>query len=407
MLENILQLTAVVVVFVLVLAGTYYVTKWIAKSGMIQSQSRNIKVIETFKITNGKYIQIIQLGKKYYSIGVTKDQITFLTPLDEAQLDFSEEVRNGQKVSFKELLDKLNKNKKENKKRLVFMKTQKKAHQVSVRVVILLAMLCILTFFCSATIYVHAAPVSSKSDISEASGSSKGEVQDPDSPQDFQFNLTSNAGSSSLSASMKMILVLTLLSLAPFLLVMVTSCTRIIVVLHFVRSALGTQTSPPNQVLIGIALFLTLFIMAPVMTQINKDCIQPYDKGKLTQEEALNAGLKPIRKFMFEQTNRKDIRLFMEIEKQSNDVSIEKEDEIPTLVLIPAFMISELRIAFIIGFLIYLPFIVIDMVVASTLMSMGMMMLPPTTISMPFKILLFVLADGWNLVIGQLVKTFY
>ncbi len=287
------------------------------------------------------------------------------------------------------------------------MKTQKKAHQVSVRVVILLAVLCILTFFCSATIYVHAAPVSSKSDISEASGSSKGEVQDPDSPQDFQFNITSNAGSSSLSASMKMILVLTLLSLAPFLLVMVTSFTRIIVVLHFVRSALGTQTSPPNQVLIGIALFLTLFIMAPVMTQINKDCIQPYDKGKLTQEEALNAGLKPIRKFMFEQTNRKDIRLFMEIEKQSNDVSIEKEDEIPTLVLIPAFMISELRIAFIIGFLIYLPFIVIDMVVASTLMSMGMMMLPPTTISMPFKILLFVLADGWNLVIGQLVKTFY
>ena len=210
-----------------------------------------------------------------------------------------------------------------------------------------------------------------------------------------------------MSASMKMILVLTLLSLAPFLLVMVTSFTRIIVVLHFVRSALGTQTSPPNQVLIGIALFLTLFIMAPVMTQINKDCIQPYDKGKLTQEEALNAGLKPIRKFMFEQTNRKDIRLFMEIEKQSNDVSIEKEDEIPTLVLIPAFMISELRIAFIIGFLIYLPFIVIDMVVASTLMSMGMMMLPPTTISMPFKILVFVLADGWNLVIGQLVKTFY
>ena len=254
---------------------------------------------------------------------------------------------------------------------------------------------------------MHAAPASSKSDISEASGSSKGEVQDPDSPQDFQFNITSNAGSSSLSASMKMILVLTLLSLAPFLLVMVTSFTRIIVVLHFVRSALGTQTSPPNQVLIGIALFLPLFIMAPVMTQINKDCIQPYDKGKLTQEEALNAGLKPIRKFMFEQTNRKDIRLFMEIEKQSNDVPIEKEDEIPTLVLIPAFMISELRIAFIIGFLIYLPFIVIDMVVASTLMSMGMMMLPPTTISMPFKILLFVLADGWNLVIGQLVKTFY
>ena len=221
------------------------------------------------------------------------------------------------------------------------------------------------------------------------------------------LTISYNNDGGSLSAPVKMLLVLTILSLAPSILIMLTSYTRIIIVLHFLRTAIGTQTAPPNQVLIGIALFLTLFIMAPVMTQINKDCIQPYDKGKLTQEEALNAGLKPIRKFMFEQTNRKDIRLFMEIEKQSNDVSIEKEDEIPTLVLIPAFMISELRIAFIIGFLIYLPFIVIDMVVASTLMSMGMMMLPPTTISMPFKILLFVLADGWNLVIGQLVKTFY
>lgn len=287
------------------------------------------------------------------------------------------------------------------------MKIQKKAHPISIRVVFLLAILCILTFFCSTAVYVHAAPVDSKSDISEANGSSQAEVQDPDSPQDFQFNITSNAGSSSLSASMRMLLVLTLLSLAPFLLVMVTSFTRIIVVLHFVRSALGTQTSPPNQVLIGIALFLTLFIMAPVMSEVNSECIQPYDQGKITQEEALNAGMKPIRKFMFEQTSRKDIRLFMEIEKKSNDVSVNNEDEIPTLVLIPAFMISELRTAFIIGFLIYLPFIVIDMVVASTLMSMGMMMLPPTTISMPFKILLFVLADGWNLVIGQLVKTFY
>lgn len=287
------------------------------------------------------------------------------------------------------------------------MKKQKKGHLISVRHVILLTMLCILTFFCSASIYVKAIPVDSRADTNEASGSTRGEVQDPDSPQDFQFNITSNAGSSSLSASMKMVLVLTLISLAPFLLVMVTSFTRIIVVLHFVRSALGTQTSPPNQVLVGIALFLTLFIMAPVMTQVNSECIQPFDRGELTQEEALNAGLKPVRKFMFEQTNRKDIRLFMEIEKKSNNVSVENEDEIPTLVLIPAFMISELRTAFIIGFLIYLPFIVIDMVVASTLMSMGMMMLPPTTISMPFKILLFVLADGWNLVIGQLVKTFY
>lgn len=288
------------------------------------------------------------------------------------------------------------------------MKKQKKIRSISLRWIILFALVCILTFFCGTKVYVQAAAsVDSKANVTESSGSTTGEVQDPDSPEDFQFNITSNAGSSSLSASLRMVLVLTLLSLAPFILIMVTSFTRIIVVLHFVRSALGTQTSPPNQVLIGLALFLTLFIMSPVMSQINEDCIQPFDKGKITQEEALNAGLKPIRTFMFEQTNRKDIRLFMEIEKKTKDVSVDNEDEIPTLVLIPAFMISELRTAFIIGFLIYLPFIVIDMVVSSTLMSMGMMMLPPTTISMPFKILLFILADGWNLIIGQVVKTFY
>ena len=283
------------------------------------------------------------------------------------------------------------------------MKTQKKAHQVSVRVVILLAMLCILTFFCSATIYVHAAPVSSKSDISEASGSSKGEVQDPDSPQDFQFNITSNAGSSSLSASMKMILVLTLLSLAPFLLVMVTSFTRIIVVLHFVRSALGTQTSPPNQVLIALALFLTFFIMWPTFQQINTEAIQPLDKGEITTEEAFTIAQGPIREFMYGETLDKDLKLFVDI----SDETYDSYDDVPMTTLIPAFILSELRAAFIIGFVIYIPFIVIDMVVASVLMSMGMMMLPPTTISLPFKILLFILADGWDLVIGSLVKTFY
>ena len=287
------------------------------------------------------------------------------------------------------------------------MKKQERARQISIGMIVLFALLCILTFFCATKVYVQAKPVPSSADTNERSGSSRGEVQDPDSPQDFQFNITSNAGSSSLSASMRMLLVLTLLSLAPFLLIMVTSFARIIVVLHFLRSALGTQSSPPNQVLVGLALFLTLFIMSPVIAQVNSECIQPFDKGQMTQEEALNAGLKPIRRFMFEQTSRKDIRLFLQIQKKTDNVSVDKEEEIPTLVLIPAFMISELRTAFIIGFLLYLPFIVIDMVVASTLMSMGMMMLPPTTISMPFKMLLFVLADGWNLVIGQVVKTFY
>lgn len=285
------------------------------------------------------------------------------------------------------------------------MKTQKKVRQNWLRYVILLVMFCILTFFSSAKVY---AAVDSEANVDHTEGgATAGEIQDPDSPEDFQFNITSNAGSTSLSASLKMLLVLTVLSLAPFILIMVTSFTRIIVVLHFVRSALGTQTTPPNQVLLGLALFLTLFIMTPVMNQVNTECIQPYEKGEITQEEALEAGMKPIRTFMFEQTNRKDIKLFLDIENQGETAEITDENEISTQVLIPAFMISELRRAFIMGFMIYLPFIVIDMVVASTLMSMGMMMLPPTTISMPFKILLFVLADGWNLVVGQVVKTFY
>ncbi len=283
------------------------------------------------------------------------------------------------------------------------MRTHKRFISIAAKGISLFMVLCILTFFCDAI--VVAAPVSSNSNVDEIEGSATATVSDPEDPDGFEFNISSNAGSSNLSASLQMLLVLTVLAIAPSILIMMTSFTRIIVVLHFVRSALGTQTTPPNQVLIGLALFLTLFIMSPVIAEINTECVQPFEQGQMTQEEALNAGLKPIRTFMFEQTNRADIKLFLEI--QGKDIEIKSEEDIPTMVLIPAFMISELRTAFIIGFLIYLPFIVIDMVVASTLMSMGMMMLPPTTISMPFKILLFVLADGWNLVIGEVVKTFY
>ena len=267
----------------------------------------------------------------------------------------------------------------------------------------LLMVLCILTFFCGTIVY--AKPVSSGSHVDEIEGSSTGGVSDPEDPDNFEFNISSNAGSSSLSASLQMLLVLTVLSIAPSILIMMTSFTRIIVVLHFVRSALGTQQTPPNQVMTGLALFLTLFIMAPVISDVNTNCVQPYQAGQITQEEALNAGLKPIREFMFEQTNRSDIKLFLDIEGEEREIN--SEEDIPTMVLMPAFMISELRTAFIIGFFFFFPFIIMDMVVASTLMSMGMMMLPPTTISMPFKILLFVLADGWDLVIGQLVRTFY
>ena len=216
------------------------------------------------------------------------------------------------------------------------------------------------------------------------------------------FSFIWNNESGSLSAPLKMLIVLTVISLAPSILIMLTSFTRIIVVLHFVRTALGTQTSPPNQVMVGLALFLTIFIMSPVFSQVNENAIQPLDNGEITLQEALDAAQIPFREFMYGETQKRDIDMFCDIA----EVTYEEPDDIPMTVLIPSFIVGELRAAFIIGFLIYVPFIVIDMVVASVLMSMGMMMLPPTTISMPFKILLFVLADGWNLVVQNLVKTF-
>lgn len=218
------------------------------------------------------------------------------------------------------------------------------------------------------------------------------------------LSVTYTDAQGNLSGTLRILIILTLLAMAPVLVIMMTSFTRILIVLHFVRSALGTQTAPPNQVLVGLTLFLTFFIMSPVVTQINETAVKPFEAGEIEQDEFFDIALDPLREFMYGQTQKKDVRLFLDIAKIDNVATI---DDIPTSVLVPAFVISELRTAFIIGFLIYIPFIVIDMVVASTLMSMGMMMLPPTTISMPFKILLFVLADGWNLVIGNLVKTFY
>lgn len=222
-------------------------------------------------------------------------------------------------------------------------------------------------------------------------------------------NLTigiSAGNGSDLASVLQILLVLTVIALAPSILIILTSFTRIIIVLHFTRSAIGTQTAPPNQVLVGLALFLTFFIMAPTFKTVYDDAIKPLSKNEITSEEAYDVGIKPIRQFMLEQTNTKDIRMFIDIAKVDTS-TLKDYDDIPIQVLIPSFIVSELRIAFIIGFLIYIPFIIIDMVVSSALMSMGMMMLPPTTISLPFKILLFIMADGWNLVIGNLVKTFY
>ena len=216
--------------------------------------------------------------------------------------------------------------------------------------------------------------------------------------------ITTEGGNGSISGSLQILLTLTLIAISPILLIMLTSFTRVIIVLHFTRAALSTNTAPPNQVLIGLALFLTFFIMGPAISEINETAYTPYLNGELTQEEAIEVGMQPLREFMYAQTQTKDVQMFMEISQTTWDGEL---DSIPNSVLIPSFIVSELRTAFIIGFLIYIPFLVIDMVVSSVLMSMGMMMLPPTTISMPFKILLFVLADGWNLVIGNLVRTFY
>ena len=218
------------------------------------------------------------------------------------------------------------------------------------------------------------------------------------------LSLSTNSDETSLSGTLQILLIITVISLAPSILVMVTSFTRIIIVLHFVRTAIGTQSSPPNNVLIGLSLFLTLFIMSPVIAQIKTEAYDPLVAEEITQQEALERGIQPLREFMLKRTRQDDLRLFMDIAKIE---PVESVDELSITIIIPAFIISELRAAFIIGFLIYVPFIVIDMVVSSVLMSMGMMMLPPTTISMPFKILLFVLADGWALIIGQLVQTFY
>ncbi len=202
---------------------------------------------------------------------------------------------------------------------------------------------------------------------------------------------------------LQLIIVLTLLTLAPALVITMTSFTRIVVVLSFLRSSLATQQMPPNQVLIGLALFLTFFIMAPTFNEVNTKALQPYLKGEISNETAFQQGMQPLRAFMFKQTREKDLALFV---KMSNLERPRNYEDIPNYVLIPSFIISELKTAFQIGFILFIPFLIIDMVVASALMSMGMMMLPPMMISLPFKILLFVLVDGWNLVVQSLMLSF-
>ena len=250
-----------------------------------------------------------------------------------------------------------------------------------------------------------------------AANTSTGSGSESDSKGGLSISI--NNDEAGVASEVRALLLLTIIAVSPSLLIMLTSYTRIVIVLHFLRTAIGTQTAPPNQILIGLALFLTFFIMWPTFQQINENAIQPLDNGDITIEKALKEAEVPIRQFMYGQVQRKDVKLFVDMAGDSYDIdsaALEKEyeesgqsayDAIPMTIMIPSFIIGELRQAFIMGFVIYVPFIVIDMVVASVLMSMGMMMLPPTTISLPFKVLLFILADGWNLVIGSVVKTFY
>jgi len=206
-----------------------------------------------------------------------------------------------------------------------------------------------------------------------------------------------------VSTALQVLLVLTILTVAPAILLMTTAFTRIIIVLSFVRQAMGTQNTPPNQVLLGLALFLTLFVMAPTFNSINQQALQPYMQEKITQQQALSRSLEVMREFMFSQVQESELQLLIDLTKEEQPAD---KKAVSSAILIPAFMLSELKRAFQMGFMIYVPFLVIDMLVASVLMAMGMMMLPPIVISLPFKLLLFVLVDGWQLVVGSLMKSF-
>ena len=223
------------------------------------------------------------------------------------------------------------------------------------------------------------------------------------SPSFINIGLDKTGEPGEVAVVLQIFLLLTVLSLAPALLILLTSFTRIVIVLSLLRKAMGTMQSPPNQVIVGLSLFLTIFIMTPVWQDVNQNAIQPFLEKKITQDQALEVASKPIRAFMIKQTREKDLALFVDIGKIDRPKSI---DDVPTTVLIPAFVISELKTAFQIGMLLYVPFLVIDMVVASVLLSMGMMMLPPIMVSLPFKLMLFVLADGWYLIVGSIVKSF-
>ncbi len=218
------------------------------------------------------------------------------------------------------------------------------------------------------------------------------------------FNMGESGDPEQVSLALKILFALTIITVAPTILLMTTSFVRVVIVLSFVRQAMGVRNMPPNQVIVGLALFLTIFIMTPVMQSVNSQALQPYLQEEIGEEKALNEAVQPMREFMFSHVREKDLRLLVNIADHERPDNLE---DVSTMTLIPAFMISELKMAFQIGFMIFVPFLIIDMVTASVLMTMGMLMLPPVIISLPFKVLLFVLVDGWHLVVGSLVQSFH
>lgn len=287
---------------------------------------------------------------------------------------------------------------------------------VSLLVTVLLTVLV-----CTLSAYAEQVNAASAATQEAAAATAEAPIQTDKQPGDYLDTdptyVDEDAGSSVIqeligvdaSQPLEIIILLTLIALAPSLLIMMTCFTRIVIVLGFLRTAMQTQSTPPNMVITGMALFLTFFIMAPVFSEINEVAYQPYVSEELTTQEALDAASVPLKKFMLKQTSNDDLQFFLDLSKTETPDEITEEyleNDLSLTVIVPSFMISELKRAFQMGFLIFLPFLVIDLVVGSTLMSMGMMMLPPAMISMPFKILVFVLADGWNLLIGSVVASY-
>ncbi len=265
-----------------------------------------------------------------------------------------------------------------------------------------LAVACMVLLLAVGSVSAHAAPSGAVTASTTQPGAGAGNGAGQGAGSGVSISVNGGNGAQA-STAIQILVLMTVLTLAPSVLIMMTGFTRILIVMGFIRNALGTPTMPPNQILIGLSLFLTLFVMFPTFKAVNTTALKPYNAHEISQREALDRAQVPLREFMFRQTSDSDLALFVELSDMKRP---ETRKDIPTYVLVPAFLISELKTAFQIGFMIFIPFLIIDMVVSSTLMSMGMIMLPPVMISLPFKILLFVLVDGWHLTIESLVKGF-